>query len=48
MQAIDQIKEKAKSSTIVQTTANIFLRAITSSSKVPVISNKNTFFFAFI
>ena len=44
MQAIDQIREKAKSSIIVQTIANIPLRAITSSSQALTISNNNTSF----
>ncbi len=44
MQVIDQIRKKAKSSTIVRTTANISLRAVTSSSRVPTVSNKNISF----
>ncbi len=44
MQATDRIKEKAKSSTTVRTTANVPLRAVTSSSKAPVVPNKNTSF----
>ena len=44
MQATDQIKEKAKSSTIVQTTANVPLKAITSLFQVPTVSNNNISF----
>ena len=44
MQATDWIREKAKSSTTVQTTANVPLKAITSSSRAPIISNNNTTF----
>ena len=44
MQATDRIKEKAKSSTTVQTTAKVPLKAVTFSSRAPAISNKNTSF----
>ncbi len=44
IQATDQIKEKAKSFTTVRTTANVFLRAVTGSSRAPAIPNKNTSF----
>ena len=44
MQATDRIKEKAKSSTIVQTTAKVPLRAVTFSFRAPAIHNKNTSF----
>lgn len=40
----DRIKEKAKSSIIVQIAANVLLRAITSSFQALIISNNNTFF----
>ena len=44
MQATSRIREKAKSSTIIQTTANILLRAVTSSSQASTVFNNNTFF----
>ena len=44
MQATDRIREKAKSSTTVRTTANVPLRAVTSSSRAPIVSNNNTSF----
>ena len=44
MQTTDRIREKAKSSITIQTATNISLRAITSSSKAPVISNNNSSF----
>ena len=44
MQATNRIKKKAKSSTTVQTTVNIPLRAVTSSSQASTISNNNTSF----
>ena len=44
MQATDRIKEKAKSSTTVQTTAKIPLKAVIFSSRAPTILNKNTSF----
>ena len=44
MQATDWIKKKAKSSTTVQITANVPLRAVTSFSRAPTISNNNTSF----
>ena len=44
MQATDRIKEKAKSSTTVQTTAKVPLRAITFFSRAPAVSNKKTSF----
>ncbi len=44
MQVTDRIKEKAKSSTTVRTTANVLLRAVTGSSRAPAIPNKNTSF----
>ena len=44
MQASNWIREKTKSSTIVQTTANIPLRAITSSFGASTIFNNNTSF----
>ena len=43
MQAIDRIRKKTKSSTIVQTTANISLRAVTGSSRAPVSHNNTSF-----
>ncbi len=44
MEATDWIKKKAKSSTIVRTTANISLRAVTGSPRMPAVPNKNTSF----
>ena len=44
MQIINQIKEKAKSFTIIQITANVPLRAVTSSIQMPTILYKNTSF----
>lgn len=44
MQVINQIGEKTKSSTKIQTIANIFLRDITSFSQAPTISNNNISF----
>ena len=44
MQATDRIREKAKSSTTVQTTAKVPLKAVTFSSQAPAIPNKNTSF----
>ena len=44
MQVTNRIREKAKSSTIVQTAANILLRAVTNSSQAPTVSNNNTSF----
>ena len=44
MQVTDWIRKKSKSSTTVQTTPNVPLRAVTSSSWTPAISNKNTSF----
>ena len=44
MQATNRIKKKAKSSTTVQTTANIFLKAVTSSFQALTVSNNNTSF----
>ena len=44
MQATNRIRKKAKSSTSVQTTANVSLRTVTSSFRTPTISNNNTFF----
>ncbi len=44
MQATNRIQEKAKSSTTVQTTVNILLRAIIGSSRALAIPNKNTSF----
>ena len=44
MQATDRIREKAKSSTTVQTTTKVSLRAVTFSSRVPAIPNNNTSF----
>ena len=44
MQATDRIREKAKSSTTVRTTANVPLRAVTSFSQTPAVPNKNTAF----
>ena len=44
MQATNWIKEKAKSSTTVQITAKVLLKAVTFSSRVPAIPNKNTSF----
>ena len=43
MQATDRIKEKAKSSTTVQTTANIPLKSVTSSSRASVSYNNTSF-----
>ncbi len=40
----NRIREKAKSSTTVQTTANVSLKAVISSSRAPVVPNKNTSF----
>ena len=48
MQVTDQIKEKAKSSTTVQTIAKVPLRALIFPSQAPAIPNKNTFFFTSI
>lgn len=45
---IDQIKEKAKIVTTIQTIANIPLRAILNSFQVSTIYNNNPFFFTFI
>ena len=44
MQATDRIREKAKSSITVQTTAEVPLKAVTFSSRALAIPNKNTFF----
>ncbi len=44
MQVTDRIREKAKSSTTVRTIANVPLRAVTGSSRVLTIPNKNTSF----
>ena len=44
MQATNWIREKAKSSTIIQITAKVSLRAVTFSSQAPAISDKNTSF----
>ena len=44
MQATDRIRAKAKSSTTVQTTAKVPLKAVTFSSRAPAIPNKNTSF----
>lgn len=44
MQAINQIREKAKSSTTVKTTANVTLKAVTSSSQASNILNNNISF----
>ena len=44
MQATDRIRKKAKSSTIVPTTAKVLLKAVTFSSQAPAIPNKNTSF----
>ena len=44
MQVTDRIRKKAKSSTTVQTTAKVLLRAVTFSSRAPTIPNKNTSF----
>ena len=44
MQVTNRIREKAKSFIIVWTTANVFLRAITSFFRVPIVSNNNTSF----
>ena len=44
MQATDRIREKAKSSTTVQTTVNVLSRAVTSFFRVPTIPNNNTSF----
>ena len=44
MQATDRIREKTKSSIIVQTTAKVPLKAVTFSSQAPAIPNKNTSF----
>lgn len=43
MQVTNQIKDKAKSFTILSTTSNISLKAITSSFWA-LVSNNNTFF----
>ena len=49
MQAIDQIKQRTKSSTAVQNTAtNVFLKTITSSFQaLSLLSNNNNFFSRF-
>ena len=44
MQATDRIKKKAKLSIIVQTAANILLKAVISSSRAPIVFNNNIFF----
>ena len=44
MQATNQIKKKAKSSTTVQTTANISLKIVTSFSQTLTVSNNNISF----
>ena len=44
MQATNRITEKAKSSTTVQTAANVPLRAVTSFFRAPTVSNNNTSF----
>ena len=44
MQATDWIREKAKFSTTVQTTAKVPLKAVTFSFQVPAVSNKNISF----
>ncbi len=44
MQATDRIREKAKSSTTVQTTANVPLKTVIGSSRALVVPNKNTSF----
>ena len=44
MQATDWIREKAKFSITVQTTAKVPLKAVTFSSQALAIPNKNTFF----
>ena len=44
MQVTNRIKKEAKSFTIVQTIANVFLKAIAFSFQAPVISKNNTSF----
>ena len=44
MQVTDQIREKAKSSTIVQIIAKVPLRAVICSFRAPAVPNKNTSF----
>ena len=44
MQATNYIKKKAKSSTTIQTAANILLKTVTSFSQMPTISNNNISF----
>ena len=44
IQVINQIRNKVNSFIIIQITANILLKAITSSSQVFTVSNKNISF----
>ena len=44
MQATDWIREKTQSFTTIQTTTNVLLRNVTSSSRAPIVSNNNISF----
>ena len=44
IQVTNWIKKKTKSSTTIQIATNVLLRAVTSSSQTPTISNNNTSF----